>query len=409
MGRLHTLGLVLITVTAPSAADVPSKRTQPAAPGEGFAGSSTRSVGVEWELQLVDVATRELFNDAADVLADLPVPQPQGQDPKVKHELMQHTLEVVSGVCGSVPEVRADLARTVGTLSDVASARGLALACAGSHPVSDWRAATIVQSERYGELLERCQWPARRLQTFGVHVHVGVPSGDLAVAAVNELARHIGHFLALTASSPYWSGEDTGLASSRAVVFDALPTAGQPMPVSSWDEFAGYMATMKRSGAVKSVKDVWWDVRPQPELGTVENRISDGIPTLREVGMVAALTQCLVDEVCEQRPPDGPSDPPPPWVVRENKWRGSRYGLDMDVIVDDTGATMPLREDLSRVVDRLTPRAERLGCLDDLATIGDVLLHGPSYRRQRAVVEKGGSLDDVVDLLVSEMREDRVG
>lgn len=377
--------------------------------GETFAGSDAPSVGVEWELQLVDPLTRELHNDSTELLADLPGTAPDGQHPKVKHELMQHTLEVVTGVAADVPEAMADLAGTLNTLTELAGARGLALACAGSHPVSDWRAAAIVQSTRYGELLERCQWPARRLQTFGVHVHVGVPTGDLAVAAVNGLSAYTAHFLALTASSPYWSGEDTGLASSRAVVFGALPTAGQPMPVGCWEEFAGYLATMQRAGAISSVKDVWWDVRPQPALGTVENRVSDGIPTLREVGMVAALTQCLVDEICERYPANGPSTPPAPWVVRENKWRATRYGLDMDVVVDDGGSTLSLRADLARLVERLEPRAQRLGCAEQLATVGEVLAHGPSYRRQRAVVERGGSLNDVVDLLVAEMREDRIG
>ncbi|MGH8867825.1 MAG: glutamate--cysteine ligase [Actinomycetes bacterium] len=372
-----------------------------------FRGSETGTLGVEWELQLVDVESRELCNDAAAVLDALP-PPPAGTPPTVKHELMQHTVEIVSGVCRSVAEVKADLAGTVAMVREVVESRGLTLACAGSHPISDWRTATIAPGERYAELLERCQWPVRRIQTFGVHVHVGVGTGDLAVAVVNGLTAYIPHVLALTASSPYWSGEDTGLASSRAIVFGVLPTAGLPMPVADWAGFERYVNAMERAGTISDIKDVWWDIRPQPALGTVENRVSDGIPTLREVGMVAALTQCLVDEMTERAAAGDPPERPAPWVVRENKWRAGRYGLDTDVLVDDEGATRPLREDLTRLVERLTPRAGRLGCAEDLATVTDVLLHGASYQRQRAVVEKGGGLEDVVDLLTGEMRRDQI-
>lgn len=373
-----------------------------------FHASEPGTLGVEWELQLVDVRTRELANAAADVLAALPGASPDGTHPKVKHEFMQHTVELVTGVCRDVGEVRADLAATVALLREVTEPRGLALACAGSHPLSDWREATIVPGDRYAALVERCQWPARRIQTFGVHVHVGVGSGDEAVGVVQAMTRYVAHVLGLTASSPYWSGEDTGLASSRSIVFGVLPTAGLPMPVADWAGFEDYLQTMERAGTISAIKDVWWDVRPQPALGTVENRVSDGIPTLREVGMVAALTQCLVDETRARLAAGDPPGAPAPWVVRENKWRAGRYGLDTDVLVDDAGRTRPLRDDLALLVERLAPRAERLGCAGDLAVVGDVLAQGASYGRQRAVVEKGGSLEDVVDLLTGEMREDRI-
>lgn len=374
-----------------------------------FQASELGTLGVEWELQLVDAETRHLCNDAAAVLESLPGSDADGVRRYVKHEFMQHTVEIVTGVCRDVAEVKADLAGTVAQVAKVAEARGLALACAGSHPISDWRSATIAPGERYAELLERCQWPARRIQTFGVHVHVGVASGDLAVAVVNGLSAYIAHMLALTASSPYWSGEDTGLASSRAVVFGVLPTAGQPMPVQTWADFERYLRTMERAGTISAIKDVWWDIRPQPALGTVENRISDGIPTLREVGMVTALTQCLTDELVEAVQAGRSVPTPDPWVVRENKWRAGRYGLDTDVLVDNDGNTRRLADDLSSLVDRLTPRAQRLGCDDDLAVVADVLAHGASYRRQRAVVDQGGSTEDVVDLLLAEMRENRIG
>jgi len=365
------------------------------------------TLGIEWELQLIDAASRLLRQDAREVISALRGPggAPGGQ--KIHDELMQSTVEVVTGVCSTASEAVADLAATIAQLQRITDMRGTMLACAGTHPVSDWRDAKMAPIQRYAELVEQMQWLARRIQTFGVHVHVGLRDGSKAIPIVNALAAYLPHFLALTASSPYWGGHDTGLASSRAVIFGGLPTAGPPHLLADWTEFEEYMDTLMRAGTIRSIKEVWWDVRPHPDFGTIEIRMFDGVPTLREVGMVAALSQSLVQLLDTQldrgyRLPSQPS-----WVVRDNKWRATRYGLDAIVITDASGSTAPLRDELYELVQELQPVAQRLGCVDELTVVNEVLGNGASYERQRAVLETGGGLTDVVDALVTEFAEDR--
>ncbi len=365
------------------------------------------TLGIEWELQLIDATTRLLRQDADEVLAALPGLDASGEHPQIRHELMQSTVEIVTGICSTVSEGMADLGKTIEELQRSADHRGILLACAGTHPVSDWRDAKMAPIARYAELVEQMQWLARRIQTFGVHVHVGLRDGSKAIPVVNALAAYLPHFLALTASSPFWNGQDTGLASTRAIIFGDLPTAGPPHRLASWGEFEDYMDTLLRARTIRSIKEVWWDVRPHPDLGTVEIRMFDGLPTAREVGMVAALSQSLVQlfDVQLDRGYQLPS--PSSWVVRDNKWRATRYGLDATVITDESGTTAPLRDELYELVRELEPVADRLGCLEELRVTSEVLEHGASYERQRAVLAHAGEMTDVIDALVTEFAEDR--
>jgi glutamate---cysteine ligase / carboxylate-amine ligase len=365
------------------------------------------TIGVEWELQLLDTSTRMLRQDAGEVLAALPGLTEEGEHPKIRHELMQSTVEVVTGVCSTVSEVKDDLSATISQLERITGRRGTMLACAGTHPVSDWRDAKMAPIQRYAELVEQMQWLVRRIQTFGVHVHVGIRDGSKAIPIVNALAGYLPHFLALTASSPYWNGQDTGLASSRAIVFGGLPTSGPPQPLTDWTEFEEYMDTLLRAGTIRSIKEVWWDIRPHPDFGTVEIRMFDGVPTLREIGMTAALSQSLVQLLDTQLDRGYKLPTPPAWVVRDNKWRATRYGLDAIVITDDSGSTAPLRDELYELTRELQPVADRLGCGPELGVVTEVLDCGASYERQRAIVASGGGLGDVVDALVTEFAEDR--
>jgi glutamate---cysteine ligase / carboxylate-amine ligase len=369
--------------------------------------SQGTTLGVEWELQLIDEASKLLRQDAREVISELRGLGAAGARPKIHDELMQSTVEVVTGVCSTVSEALADLAATIAQLQRITDMRGTMLACAGTHPVSDWRDAKMAPIQRYAELVEQMQWLARRIQTFGVHVHVGLRDGSKAIPIVNALAAYLPHFLALTASSPFWGGHDTGLASSRAIIFGELPTAGPPHLLADWSEFEEYMDTLLRAGTIRSIKEVWWDVRPHPDFGTVEIRMFDGLPTLHEVGMVAALSQSLVQLFDTQldrgyRLPSQPS-----WVVRDNKWRATRYGLDAIVITDAAGSTAPLRDELYELFRMLQPVAERLGCASELQVVNEVLERGASYERQRAVMAAGGRLTNVVDALVTEFAEDR--
>ena len=365
------------------------------------------TLGIEWELQLIDAQSRLLRQDADEVLAALPGLDASGEHPQIRHELMQSTVEIVTGVCSTVSEAKADLGKTIEELQCIAEDRSILLACAGTHPVSDWRDAKMAPIARYAELVEQMQWLARRIQTFGVHVHVGLRDGSKAIPVVNALAAYLPHFLALTASSPFWNGQDTGLASTRAIIFGDLPTAGPPHRLSGWGEFEDYMDTLLRARTIRSIKEVWWDIRPHPDLGTIEIRMFDGLPTAREVGMVAALSQSLVQLFDAQIDRGYRLPSPSSWVVRDNKWRATRYGLDATVITDESGTTAPLRDELYELVRELEPVADRLGCLEELRVASEVLEYGASYERQRAVLAHVGEMTDVIDALVTEFAEDR--
>jgi glutamate---cysteine ligase / carboxylate-amine ligase len=369
--------------------------------------SSGPTLGIEWEVQLIDAQTRLLRQDAGLVLAGLRGLEESGEHTKMRHELMQSTVEVVTGICGTVAEAKADLAMTIKELQRTAEPHGIVLAGAGTHPLSDWRDAKMAPSQRYSELVEQIQWPARRLQTMATHVHIGLRDADRAMPIVNALAVYLPHLLGLTASSPYWSGIDTGLASCRSVVFGALPNTGPPPGLPDWKSFEDYMDTQLRAGTIRTIKEVWWDVRPHPDFGTIETRIADAVPTFREVGMLAAIVQCLVQLFDAQLDRGYQLPVRPSWVTRDNKWRATRYGLDAVVITDASGATAPLRDEVFELLRDLEPVAWRLGCVEELAVASEVLEYGASSERQRAVHAADADLTSVVDALVTEFAEDR--
>ena len=370
-----------------------------------FTSSERTSLGVEWELELVDLDSRQLVGVSDDLLAEISETG-DGEHPKAKHELLQSCVEVITGVCQTVGEARADLAGTVDELAGYAAKRNVGLMCSGTHPITDWSTQRITDTERYHALIERNQWMARQLQIFGVHVHCGIRAPEKAIPIVNGLLAYLPHFLSLSASSPYWIGSDTGLASYRSKIFEALPTAGLPYQLSGWDEFEKYMDILLASNAIESIREVWWDIRPHPNFGTVELRICDGLPSLDEITCVAALAQCLVDRFDRQLD-DGYQLPEPrPWLVRENKWRAARYGLDAEIVVDNSGRLQPVKSAITDLVEDLLPTARRLDCADELELIPKLIERGASYQRQRtAAAENDGRLEPVVDLLLAEMRD----
>lgn len=378
-----------------------------------FNSSPGPSLGIEVELEVVDRETGELASAATDILAELGQGHPDDEHPKAKHELFECTIEIITGVCGSVAEARADLQGTLDEVAAAADRLGLDLMCSGTHPFSSWHDQDVSPNPRYARLVEEMQWMARRLQIFGVHVHVGVRSPEKAVAIANALAGYIPHLLALSASSPFWEGHDTGLASSRSKVFEGLPTAGLPASLDSWEEFEQFMDTLVSSQAISTVREVWWDIRPHPDFGTVELRMCDGIPTLGEVTAIAALAQCLVTHLDTLFDRGFTLPRYKEWVLRQNKWRAGRHGLDADVIIDETGTQQPLRTAIADLLHEMGPVASRLGCEDDLARVDTILRDGASYQRQRAVVAEGATgaaaLKPVVDLLVAELASDRPG
>ncbi|MDA2891643.1 glutamate--cysteine ligase [Mycolicibacterium sp. BiH015] len=363
-----------------------------------FAGSVRPTLGVEWEFALVDAQTRDLSNEAASVIAEI------GENPRVHKELLRNTVEVVTGICENTSQAMDDLAATLRPVRDIVRERGMELFCAGTHPFADWSAQKLTDAPRYAELIKRTQWWGRQMTIWGVHVHVGVSSAHKVMPIITSLLHQYPHLLALSASSPFWDGEDTGYASNRAMMFQQLPTAGLPFHFQEWREWEQFVSDQKKTGIIDHMNEIRWDIRPSPHLGTIEVRIFDGISNLRELSALVALTHCLIVDL-DRRIDAGESLPVmPPWHVQENKWRAARYGLDAIIILDAESNERLVTEDLDDVVERLQPIAKRLNCVDELARIPDIYRYGASYQRQRRVAEEhDGDLRAVVDALVAEL------
>jgi glutamate---cysteine ligase / carboxylate-amine ligase len=369
-----------------------------------FRGSPKPTLGVEWELALVDAGSGDLVPVASEIIAaacDAGVEQP-----KVKKELLVNTVEAVTGVCDTVGEAMADLSSTLDALRAVTEPRGVELFSAGTHPFARWEDQQVSEGDRYATLIDRTRYWGRQMVIYGVHVHVGVASAAKAMPIVSSLLTWFPHLQALSASSPFWAGQDTGYASNRALLFQQLPTAGLPFQFSQWSEYVAYVDDLTTTGVIDALSDIRWDVRPSPELGTVEVRVCDGIPTLRELAALTALTHCLVVDL-DRRLDEGDSLPTmPPWHVQENKWRSARYGLEAEIILDAASNERLVTDDLHDLLERLQPVARRLDCLAELDSVAEIPVRGASYQRQRAVAEQaGGDLRAVTRSLVSELRD----
>ncbi|MCV7152920.1 glutamate--cysteine ligase [Mycobacterium pyrenivorans] len=363
-----------------------------------FVGSPRPTLGVEWEFALVDAQTRDLSNEAASVIAEL------GENPHVHKELLRNTVEIVTGICENTGQAMDDLASTLRPVREIVRERGMELFCAGTHPFAKWSAQKLTDAPRYAELIKRTQWWGRQMLIWGVHVHVGVSSAHKVMPIITSLLNHYPHLLALSASSPFWDGEDTGYASNRSMMFQQLPTAGLPFHFQEWREFEGFVADQKKTGIIDHMNEIRWDIRPSPHLGTVEVRIFDGVSNLRELSALVALTHCLIVDL-DRRLDAGETLPVmPPWHVQENKWRAARYGLDAIIILDADSNERLVTEDLDDLLERLVPVAKSLSCVDELARVADIYRNGASYQRQRRVAEEhDGDLRTVVDALVSEL------
>lgn len=369
-----------------------------------FHASARPTLGVEWELALVDRRTRDLRNEAAHLFARA---KPRLRDPgRVHEELLRNTVEVVTGICDTVGEAMADLRATIGPLADVCDELGLDLYGAGTHPFALWSGQQLTAGNRYEELISRTQWWGRQMLIWGVHVHVGLPERDRVLPVMTSLLRYYPHLQALSASSPIWGGLDTGYASNRALMFQQLPTAGLPFHFQAWEEFEAFAHDQQTTGVIDGLSEIRWDVRPAVGLGTLENRICDGVSTFEDLAALVALTHCLIVDL-DTRLAAGEELPMmPPWHVQENKWRAARYGLEAIVILDAKSREALVTDDLAELLVRLEPVAERLGCGAELASVADIPARGASYQRQRAVADAtDGDLVAVVDSVVRELRE----
>ena len=363
-----------------------------------FAASPRPTIGVEWEFALVDAQTRDLSNEAVAVMAEI------GENPRVHKELLRNTVEIVSGVCDCTAEAMEDLRCTLATVRQIVRTRGMELLGAGAHPFARWSAQKLTDAPRYAELIKRTQWWGRQMLIWGVHVHIGISSAHKVMPIMSSLLHWYPHLLALSASSPWWGGEDTGYASNRAMMFQQLPTAGLPFHFQRWAEFEGFVHDQKKTGIIDHIDEIRWDIRPSPHNGTLEVRVCDGVTNLRELAALVALTHCLVVDL-DRRLDAGETLPTmPPWHVQENKWRAARYGLDAIIILDADSNERLVTDDVPDLLTRLEPVAKSLHCADELAAVSDICRLGASYQRQRQVAEKhDGDLRAVVDALVDEL------
>ncbi len=374
-----------------------------------FAQSAQSTLGVEWELALVDGTSGELVSVANEVLRGVSANHPELQDddehPHIKQELLLNTVELVTGVCATVEEAKQDLSRSLAAVREVTDPLGVEVFCAGSHPFSAPRAQQVTDKERYAKLIDRTQWWGKQMVIYGVHVHVGLDHREKALPVVDGLTNYFPHFQALSASSPFWGGEDTGYASQRALMFQQLPTAGLPFHFDDWSGYESYVQDMFTTGVIDAVNEIRWDIRPVSSLGTVEMRVCDGLSTLQDVGAVAALTQCLVHEFSATLDAGGRIPTMQPWHIQENKWRAARYGLDAVIILDAAGREQLVTEHLVEVLNRLEPVAARLGCSTELADVEEILRRGAGCQRQRRIAEENdGDLRAVVLDVVRQLR-----
>lgn len=366
-----------------------------------FADSPTATLGVEWEFALVDKRSRDLVN-AASELFDL-MAERHGSEPRLHKELLRNTVELTTGICDTVDGAMTELADMITKVRPLADELGVDLYCAGTHPFAAWSHQLLTEGHRYEELIARTQWWGRQMLIWGVHVHVGVRR-DQVIPIVSSLLNWYPHLQALSASSPIWAGTDTGYASNRAMMFQQLPTAGLPFQFETWTDFEQYAADLLKTGVIELIDEIRWDVRPAPRTGTVEVRVCDGVSTLWEMRALVALTHCLVVDLADRLDRGETLPTMPPWHVQENKWRAARYGLDAWIILDAASNERLLLDDLTELIERLQPVAERLHCADDLALVMEIPRRGASYQRQRQVAEAtDGDLVAVVDSVVREL------
>lgn len=368
-----------------------------------FARSRRSTLGVEWELALLDGHSLDLTPAAEVLLADVGERAPEFEN-QIVGEMLTNTIELVTGVHEQVSGIAEDLATSMGALRRLTEDRGIELMSAGTHPFAQWQSQEVRAKDRYLELVDRTQWWGRNMLIFGVHVHVGIDSRDKVLPIVNALLAYVPHLQALSASSPFWGGTDTGYASNRAMMFQQLPTAGLPFQFEQWSDYEKYVSDMLTTGIIDTINEIRWDIRPAPHWGTVEVRVCDGLPTLEEITAITALIQCLVDDF-SARLDAGESLPRmPDWFHDENKWRAARYGMDAIIIENAEADERLVTECLADEVERLTPAAERLGCANELNSITSIVDRGVPYQRLQNVYKESGSLTEVTRSLISDLR-----
>lgn len=371
-----------------------------------FEGSNAPSLGVEVEVQIIDPKTRKLAPQSRHLLERCR----QRQVKHVKAEIHQSMLEMDTEVSRSVTECGNYIKGRLEQLSAVAQELGLELAMAGTHPFEHWSQSQVFPDPRYKMVTEKFRWLAKRVTVYGMHVHVGVPDGNAAISVMNGVVPFLPYLLALSANSPFWQGVDTGLQGCRIGVMDSFPYSGIQKQFSDWDAYQQYCQVLLDSNVISCLKDIYWHVRPNAEFGTIEFRVCDTMATFDETLAVVAFIQSLVVWLLEKGYENSHNNFLPKelyWVAPENQWIAVRDGVEGLIVPHAGGKRVKIADEIANAVDWLAPTAEALGCKEQLLFIKTMLARGNGACRQRAVFEKTGCMEAVVDALIHEFHTGR--
>jgi glutamate---cysteine ligase / carboxylate-amine ligase len=360
-----------------------------------FGRGDPYTLGVEEEYMLLDSETFDLVQHIDTVLAAV---HGHELEPRITAELMQSVLEIATPVCRTPSDVEDQLRKIRGYVCDVAREQGLRVGAAGTHPFSLFERQRITARDRYRNLVDQLQYVARRELIFGMHVHVAVDDAEKAVQVVNGLLAHLGQLLALSASSPFWRGEPTGLASSRQMVFAAFPRSGPPPRFKDYNDYASVVGELEKTGCIADYTHIWWDIRLHPRLGTIEIRICDATTRLEDVVALTAFCQALVKHYCEQF---DAGDTIPSYhriLTTENKWLAARYGLEAPLIDLATGRRnrVPVAQLIRGTLELLEPHARDLGTERELEGVTEILSRGNGADRQLRVFNANRDIVEVV-------------
>jgi len=360
-----------------------------------FGTSDPYTLGVEEEYMLLDSETFDLVQHIDTVLAAVTGHE---LEPRINAELMQSVLEVATPVCHTAADVAAQLRLLRGYVCDVAREQGMRVGSAGTHPFSLFERQRITAKDRYRALVDQMQYIARRELIFGLHVHVAVDDPEKAIHVVNALIGHLAELVALSASSPFWRGEPTGLRSSRHMVFAAFPRSGPPPRFLNYADYAEVIGQLERTGCIADYTHIWWDIRLHPRLGTIEIRICDAVTQLEDVVAITALCQALVKHYSERF--DAGEEVPSfhRILTTENKWLAARYGLEAPVMDLVTGRRnrIPVAQVIRRTLKLVEPHARELGSEAELAGVEAILRRGNGADRQLRVFNANRDIVEVV-------------
>lgn len=357
-----------------------------------FASSPQPTLGVEIELAIVDAETLALRSANRQLLERV---RPEFGE-SIKSELMQCYVEINSKICETVDDAVTDLSAKMEELNRVVHELNLRLLWSATHPFSRWVEQEVTENARYHGLVNLLQDTARQLVTFGMHVHVGIDSGDKAVMVCDRIMRYLPVLLAVSANSPFWEGRVTGLQSWRSKVMDGLPTAGLPPVMRNWSEYVWLVNHLVETGYIETIREIWWDVRPHHNFGTVEVRICDIPGNLPDTMALAAFIQCLVTHLSDEIELGTYQHDYHPMMVRQNKWRAARYGLDARLVNSITHEVMPVRQIIREMVEDLRPVAERLRCAPYMERMLEIADQPTWAKRQLALLRETGDPVGVV-------------